>query len=208
MFGDGSLTFREFAMREPVPLAVIQGAVLKFLKGRDDAVLFGAQAVHAYVDEPRMTQDVDTASTRAAELADELRAYLDEQFHIAVRVRGVRGGIGHRIHQMRKRENRHLVDVRPVDALPLSQRAEGVSVASPPELIANKVISMVARQKKRKGFMDAADLRIPLLTFPELKTESGAVADRLQVAGATDEAMAAWRDLVHQEILPDEDDGY
>ena len=65
MFGDGSLTFREFAMREPHPLAVIHDAVLEFLRGRDDAVLFGAQAVNAYVAEPRMTQDVDIASTRA-----------------------------------------------------------------------------------------------------------------------------------------------
>jgi hypothetical protein len=76
MFGDGSLTFREFIMREPLPLATIQDAVLEFLRGRTDAVLFGAQAVNAYVDEPRMTQDVDILSPRAAELAEELRAYL------------------------------------------------------------------------------------------------------------------------------------
>lgn len=29
-------------MREPLPLAVIQGAVLDFLRNRDDVVLFGA----------------------------------------------------------------------------------------------------------------------------------------------------------------------
>ena len=33
MFGDGSLTFREFAMSEPLPLATIQDTVLEFLKG-------------------------------------------------------------------------------------------------------------------------------------------------------------------------------
>ena len=54
-------------MREPLPLATIHDAVLEFLRGRDDAVLYGAQAVNAYVKEPRMTQDVDVASTRAAE---------------------------------------------------------------------------------------------------------------------------------------------
>ena len=59
MFGDGALTFREFAMGERLPLATIQDAMLEFLRGRDDAALFGAQAVNAYVDEPRMTQDVD-----------------------------------------------------------------------------------------------------------------------------------------------------
>ncbi len=73
MFGDGALTFAEFAMHEPVPLAIVHDAVLEFLREMDDAVLFGAQAVNAYVDEPRMTQDVDIVSTRAAELAEELR---------------------------------------------------------------------------------------------------------------------------------------
>ena len=73
MFGDGSLTLREFAMKEPLPLAKIQEAVLDFLRHRDDAALFGAQAVNAYVDEPRMTQVVDILSTRAAALAEELR---------------------------------------------------------------------------------------------------------------------------------------
>ena len=34
--------------------------------GRDDAAVFGAQAVNAYVDQPRMTQDVDILSPRAA----------------------------------------------------------------------------------------------------------------------------------------------
>ena len=78
MFGDGSLTFREFIMREPLPLATIHDAVLEFLRGRTDAVLFGAHAVNAYVDEPRMTQDVDILSPRATELAEELRAYLSQ----------------------------------------------------------------------------------------------------------------------------------
>jgi hypothetical protein len=75
MFGDGSLTFREFAMREPHPLAVIQDAVLEFLRGREDAALYGAQAVNAYVDEPRMNQDVDIMSPRAPELAEELPSF-------------------------------------------------------------------------------------------------------------------------------------
>jgi len=56
MFNAGSLTFHEFAMNEPLPLAILQDAVLDFLRGRDDAVVFGAQAVNAYVAEPRMSQ--------------------------------------------------------------------------------------------------------------------------------------------------------
>src|SRR5437763_3171642 len=120
MFGDGSLTFREFMMREPLPLATIHDAVLEFLRGRDDAVLFGAQAVNAYVDEPRATQDVDIMSPRAGELAEELRSYLSERFHIAVRVRSVRDK-GYRIYQTRKEGNRHLIDVRIEPDLPSSQ---------------------------------------------------------------------------------------
>jgi hypothetical protein len=57
MFDAGVLTFQEFLMREPLPLATIQNAVLEFLRGRDDVVVFGAQAVNAYVGEPRMTQE-------------------------------------------------------------------------------------------------------------------------------------------------------
>src|SRR5450755_527152 len=100
MFGDGSLTFREFAMGEPLPLATIQDAVLEFMRGHDDAALFGAQAVNAYVDESRMTQDVDILSTRAAEFAEELRSHLAETFQIAVRVRVVTDGQGFRIYQL------------------------------------------------------------------------------------------------------------
>jgi hypothetical protein len=37
MFGDGSLTFREFAMKEPLPLARIHDAVIDFLRNREDA---------------------------------------------------------------------------------------------------------------------------------------------------------------------------
>src|SRR6516225_828901 len=97
MFGDGALRFQEFAMGEPLPLATVHEAVLEFLRGRDDAVLFGAQAVNAYVEEPRMTQDVDILSPRAVELAEELREYLNQRFHIAVRVRDIREGLGYRL---------------------------------------------------------------------------------------------------------------
>src|SRR5450759_510087 len=115
MFGDGSLTFREFIMREPLPLATIH-----------DAVLFGAHAVNAYVDEPRMTQDVDILSPRAAELAEELRAYLSQRFQIAVRIRTVANGLGHRLYQIRKPRNRHLVDIRGVEGLPAHQVVEEI----------------------------------------------------------------------------------
>ena len=102
MFGDGALSFREHVMREPLPLAVVHDAVLEFLHGRADAALFRAQAVNAYVDEARMTQDVDILSPRAAALADEIRLYLNGRFKIAVRVREVGEGLGYRIFQLQK----------------------------------------------------------------------------------------------------------
>lgn len=206
MFGDGPLTFREAMMREPLPLAVIHDAILfEFLPGRDDAVLYGAQAVNAYVEEARLTQDVDIASPRAAELAEELRDFLNQRFHIAVRVRSVREGIGYRVYQVHKPTNRHLVDVRPVDVLPPCQRVEKVLVVSPPELIAGKVLAWRRRQGKPKAGSDWRDLAVLLLTFPELKTVDGPVAERLGAARASEEVMAAWKELVAQEILPEDD---
>ena len=212
MFGDGALTFREFVMREPHPLAVIHDAVLEFLRGRDDAVLFGAQAVNAYVDEPRMTQDVDIMSTRAESLAEEIRRYLNERFHIAARVRNVREGLGYRVYQLRKPEaggNRHLVDVRPVSALPISQRVDQVCVLTPPELAANKVVSMRSRAHKPKGMIDRADLFRLLLKFPELKAEDGPVREYLEAAiaeGADPRVLDAWRELVHEPITAESDE--
>lgn len=206
MFGDGPLTFREAMMREPFPLAVIHDAILfEFLPGRDDAVLFGAQAVNAYVEESRLTQDVDIASPRAEELAEELRQFLNKRFHIAVRLRSVHEGIGYRIYQVQKPKNRHLVDVRPIDVLPPCQRVQEVLVVTPPQLICEKVISMVQRTKVAKGFTDRADLYRLLLTFPELKSVEGPVAERLRAAGASAEVMSAWKELVAQEILPEDD---
>lgn len=206
MFGDGSLTFQEFAMREPLPLATIQDAVLEFLRGRDDAVVFGAQAVNAYVDEPRMTQDVDILSPRAAELAQELRTFLNERFHIAVRVRTVARGAGYRLYQLRQPRSRHLVDVRHAERLPPCTLVEDVLVPTPPELICQKLMSMVTRPNTRKGMMDAADLRGLLVRFPELKAEEGPVADALRRVEAPDAALRAWQDLVAQEILPEDED--
>jgi hypothetical protein len=206
MLNAGVLTFKEFAMREPLPLATIHDAVLEFLRGRDDAVVFGATAVNAYVDEPRMTQDIDLMSTRAEDLAEELRAYLSERFHIAVRVRTVRGDKGYRLFQMQKAGNRHLVDIRPVLSLPNSQTIEDIRVLTPPELIAHKVISYNARRGKPKAGTDWRDLAMLLLTFPELKSESGPVSGTLQTLEANEEVMIEWRNLVAQVIVSPDDE--
>jgi len=205
----GVLTFKEFAMREPVPLATIHEAVLEFLRGRDDVVVFGATAVNAYVSEPRMTQDIDLVSPRAEELAEELREYVSERFHIAVRVRTIGQGKGHRLLQVQKAGHRHLVDVRRVDALPRAQRIEDVLVISPPELIAQKVLSYHRRKGQPKSFSDMRDLAMLFLAFPNLKRESGEVTQILQSMDANEDLMTAWRELVAQEIsLPDGEDEF
>src|ERR1700722_5049500 len=205
MFGDGSLTLREFAMREPLPLATIHDAVLEFLRGRVDAVLFGAQAVNAYVDESRMTQDVDILSTRAAGLAEDIRRFLNERFKSAVRVREIRVGLGSRVFQLQKPKNRHLVDVRPVTAFPPTQRVDDVLVVAPDELIANKLISWQRRIGLPKAFTARRDLAVLLLRFPELKTVAGPVRIRLEAGGASESDLTAWAEVVAQEIRQETD---
>jgi len=166
MFGDGALSIREFAMGEPLPLATVHDEILRFLRNRSDAVLFGAQAVNAYVDESRMTQDVDILSTRAKELAELLRAHLAKTFTIVARTREVAGGQGFRVYQLRQPKNRHLADVRQVDALPPTQLVSDIMVLSPPDLIAQKVISVTARGDQPKGDTDRRDLKVLLLAYP------------------------------------------
>jgi hypothetical protein len=48
-----------------------------------------------------------------------------------------------------------------------------------------------------------------LLQFPELKNANGPVADALTALGVEPEILAAWHELVAQEIQPpDEDDEF
>jgi hypothetical protein len=209
MFGDGPLTLREFAMKEPLPLARIHDAVLEFLRHRQDAVLFGAQAVNAYVDEPRMTQDVDILSTRAAAFAEELRTHLSGAFTIAVRVRIVAGGAGFRVFQLRQPKNRHLADVRQVEALPPNQLIAEVRVPTPEELIAQKVLAYARRRGQPKGGTDLRDLMLLLLAFPHLQSETGPVRERLLANQADEATLASWRQLAVAKIDADDlDDGY
>lgn len=196
-------------MREPLPLATIHDAVLEFLRGRTDVVVFGATAVNAYSDEPRMTQDIDLMSTRAADLAEELRAYLSERFHIAVRTLTVAGGKGYRLFQVQKDGNRHLVDVRPVNSLPESNVIEEVRILVPAQLIAQKTLSYHSRQGQPKGFSDMRDLAILFLAFPELKKSAGPVSQALETFRASADQMRTWYELVAQELkVPNDDDEF
>ncbi len=193
-------------MREPLPLATIHDAVLNFLRDREDAVVFGAQAVNAYVNDPRMTQDIDLISSRAAELAEELRNYLSGRFHITVCIREVGEGRGYRLFQVQKSGNRHLVDLRAAEKLPPARRIAQVMVMEPADLIASKVVSYHQRRGKPKSGSDWRDLAMLMLTFPELKRDPGPVTDRLQAAGADRAVMTVWAELVASEIEPENED--
>jgi hypothetical protein len=209
MLNADALTLREFIMRESLPLSTIHEAVFEFLRNRDDAVVFGAQAVNAYVDEPRMTQDVDLMSTRAADLAEELRQHLNELFHVAIRLREIGDGKGYRLYQVQKTGNRHLVDLRPVTTLPLANRIGQILVMAPAELIASKVISYYQRRGKPKSGTDWRDLALLLLQFPELKSESSLVTACLKEAGASDAHLEVWQELIDTPItIEDEEDEF
>ncbi|HAX90001.1 MAG TPA: hypothetical protein DCY91_28105 [Cyanobacteria bacterium UBA11370] len=208
MLGADILSFREFMTNEPLPLTTIQAAVFEFLRNRDDVVVFGAQAVNAYVGEPRMTQDIDLMSVRAEELVQELREYLSEQFHIAVRVREVKEGQGYRLYQVHKSGNRDLVDMRKVSNFPEAQRIEQVLVMAPAELISSKIISYYQRRGKPKSGTDWRDLAMLLLAFPELKQEAGEVLNCLLAVGANEKILELWRDVVEMAIEPEDDEGY
>ena len=101
------------------------------------------------------------------------------------------------------------MNVRAVDSLPAHQVVNEVLVVPPADLISQKVQSMVNRSQSAKGPSDLTDIRRLLLTFPQLKTAEGSVAERLQSAGASSAALTAWQAIVAQEIVADDDDnGY
>ncbi len=202
------LTFQEFMTKEPLPLATIQAAVFEFLCDRNDVVVFGAQAVNAYVGEPRMTQDIDLMSIHAEELAQELREYLSQKFYIAMRVREVKEGKGYRLYQVQGSGNRHLVDIRNVSNLPEARRIEQVLVMAPAELVASKVTSYYQRRGKPKAGTDWRDLAMLLLAFPELKQESSQVLNCLLTSESNEKILDLWREVVTMEIEEEEDEGY
>lgn len=203
-----SINLREIHMQESTPLGAIHQSVIEFLRGRDDVIIFGAQAVNSYVDIPRMTQDVDLLATCGKQIADELCLHLHQQFQIAVRVRTVAGGIGFRVYQIRSPTNRHLVDIRQVAELPAFHEIDGVKIIQPVELMAMKVMSAVARPNTPKGLTDEADLLRLCLAFPELKSGQGKVLNALNRLAANDNALHFWQQLAARNIQPEVDDQY
>ncbi len=201
---DAPLTIREFAMPHEVPLALIFRETFAQLAGKP-AAIFGAQAVNAYVDEPRMTHDLDVLSTDARGLAEEIARTVGTKLHIALRVREVKAGTGFRVYQ-KNRDKRHVVDVRQVDVLPPTQSVRGtggVKAVAPACLLAMKVRAYVARKGQVKGLSDHADIHRLLNKFPALRSASGPVADILR--GDTT-AMATWRTLITERFDATRDD--
>jgi hypothetical protein len=208
MIGTDFLTFHEVMTHEPLPVSTIHQAVIEFLRNRDDAVMFGAQAVNAYVGEPRMTQDVDIVSHRARELATELQEFLSGKFRIAMMIREIGEGRGFRLYQLRNEGNRHLVDLRSVSELPSVRRIEELLVIEPAELIACKVIAYHQRKGTPKSGTDWRDLALLLLTFPQLKTATGVVRQCLVNANASEDVLSTWDMLVQQNIKPEAEDDF
>jgi hypothetical protein len=202
---DAPVTIREVMTHEEVPLADVFREIGHFLVGRDDAVLFGAQAVNVYAETERMTQDVDIMSTCAEALIDELCARVALRFRIAARVRNVAPG-AYRLDQVRKPRNRHLADVRQVDALPAFGIVEGVRVVSPEELVAMKIVSMAARRGRPKELSDHLDIRRLLLALPELRQKEGPVSASLRRTGQPVATLDLWDAIVLEPSMPDEDE--
>lgn len=206
MLSADALSLREFMNRESLPLATLHGAIFEFLRDRQDVVVFGAQAVNAYAGQPRMTQDIDLMALQGAALAEELRSHLSDRFYIAMRVRQVKEGVGYRLYQVQKNGNRHLVDIRQVEALPESRLMEGVLVMAPEVLVASKMIAYYQRRGKPKAGTDWRDIALLLLTFPDLKTRSGVVLEQLQSADVGEAVISLWEEIVAMPIVMDDED--
>ncbi len=206
---DPPLNLREYVTHETIPLADIQRAVGAFLSGRRDVVVFGAQAVNAYVDvkHVRATSDVDVISTNAAKVAEEIRAHLSAKFHIAARVRTMtKRGAGFRVYQLMKPQNRPLVDVRQEARLPSATSRGGVRFVEPVTLIAMKIVSYAARRHQIKGDTDRVDIRRLLAKFPELRKLRGDVTTKLLSGGASEAVLGIWYDFVRERLDPDSDE--
>ncbi len=143
-----------------------------------------------------MTQDVDLLSTAAKNLAEELKSFLGDKFHIAVRVWEI-GDKGLRIYQVRKEGNRHLVDIRAIANFPETQIVEEIQVLSPLELIVSKVISFQSRYGKPKSWTDRRDIAVLLLRFPELKEK---VAEILQTRNVGEAVLETWAEIALQDF--------
>jgi hypothetical protein len=205
------LTATEYYMREPVPLHRAHEAIFDYCRGRADVVVSDTQAVNVHVREPRMSQDVDLLAADPRALAKALAAHLHTKLRIAVRVREARAGVGYRIYQTRKQGTRHLADVRVLETgLDDAVERGGVRYTTVPLTIAMKVCAYTKRRLAPKGATDLADLRRLLLAYPKFRSVEGTVAEVIVRVGGGEAALLAWRQIVREPVVSDEDvdEGY
>ena len=205
MIGDAPGSAWEILRESPPYAAALHLAAVRALKGRTDAALFGTHAVNALVSEVRATPDVDVLATRPAEVAAAVVDAVRERCGVTLSITEGRNGLV--LDRPDGTRGHHVADVRPVDRLPPVRRVERAVVVAPAELIAGKLAVATARAGQPRSHTDRRDIHGLLLTFPDLKTETGEVRDRLLANGAPPEALAAWSDWVTREIEPDGGDG-
>jgi hypothetical protein len=119
------------------------------------------------------------------------------------RVREVSGGS--RVYQLREPKNRHLCDVRQVDAMPDSRIIEGVRVVAPEVLAAMNAVSIVARATREKGLSDKLDLARLCRALPAPKDPEVAIA-ACAALGAGQREVDAWLEIARLELSPDDDE--
>ena len=125
---------------------------------------------------------------------------------MAARVREGSSKGSFRVFQQRQPRNRHLVDIRSVSREPRAERIEGLLVLRPDELVARKVIAYTVRRGQPKAGTDWRDIATLLLRFPELKTATGAVAERLAELAASEAVLRSWAEIVERPIEAETDD--
>ena len=204
MIGDAPGSAWEILRESPPYSAALHLAAVRALKGRTDAALFGTHAVNAYASEVRATSDVDVLTTRPAEVAAAVVDAVRKRCGVTLSIAEGRNGLV--LNRPDRPRGCHVADVRPVDRLPPVRRIERVLVVAPAELLAGKLAVAAARAGRPRSHTDHRDIYSLLLTFPDLKTETGPVRDRLLANGAPPEALAAWSDWVTREIESDGED--
>jgi hypothetical protein len=140
----------------------IQREILDFLDGRKDIVLWGAQAVNAYIDDPneqRYTHGVDIQAMDAGAVADAIKMRLETAFSLTIKL-----VVGKRFVSLwDKQGKRKLMDINRTEVLPPFIVIDGVQVITKEELIKGKQQSAASphrnKLKKQQDLIDLARLR-------------------------------------------------
>jgi hypothetical protein len=82
---------------------------------------------------------------------------------------------------------------------------ENVSVVTPQELLANRLMTLRRRVQSPVSGIDRCDIARLLIRFLELRLANGPIIDRLRELTADEVVLALWRTIVSEEIQPDDD---